>query len=206
MAPVNDRPFLELLLDQFELAGIHRVILAVGHLHEAIEKHFGTRYRDIVLDYSIEETLLGTGGAARLALTKVCEARSFVVNGDTLVNLDYQKMNDNHISRGYRVSMAVCEVDDISRYGQVVVDHDVVTGFVEKRSGMGKGLINAGVYLMDRDLLGDYTPWQRFSLEAEFLASEVRKFTIGAFRAGDFFLDIGIPEDYRRAQLLLGHR
>jgi len=202
MAPIGQRPFLELLLERLEQGGFEHVLISVGYLHHAIQEHFGSRYRGLDLEYIVEQTPLGTGGAARLGLSRITGPRAFVLNGDTLVGVDYRHMDHVHTVSQSCFSMAVCDVQDTSRYGQVILEHDRVVGFTEKKNGLGPGLINAGVYLMDRDLLSEHPLHEAFSLERDYLVPIAATVKPLAFIASGPFIDIGIPEDLERAQLM----
>ena len=200
MAPIRGRPFLELLLQRLERSGVERIILSVGYLHHVIQQHFGSRFGPIELEYVVEQSPLGTGGAVRLALTHAVDRQAFVLNGDTLVALDYRAMYQRYFAAKARIAIAVCEMEDTSRYGKVMVDGDIVTGFLEKQAYSGRGLINAGVYLLDRDLVSEHPTGEVFSFERDYLTPMVASLRPYAFRTQGEFIDIGVPEDYERAQ------
>ena len=202
MAPIGQRPFLELLLDRLEQGGVKRVLLSVGYLHHVIQEHFGARYRSLDLEYIVEQTPLGTGGAVRLGLSRITGPRAFVLNGDTLVSVDYRQMDYMHTVSQSCFSMAVCDIQDTSRYGQVTIEDGRVVGFSEKKSGLGQGLINAGVYLMDRDLLNEHPLDEVFSLERDYLVPMAAVVKPLAFITPGPFIDIGVPEDLEQAQRL----
>jgi len=202
MAPVAGRPFLCHVLDPLCNAGFEFAVLAVGYRHEAIRDYFGARYRDLELRYSVEATPLGTGGAMRLAARGIDAATPlFVLNGDTYVELDYRAMLDAHAAARATMSMAVCAVADVGRYGALELDGGTVTGFREK-GGDGAGHINAGTYLFARDLLDAIPDDTPYSFEQQLLVPEVKAIRPRAFLASGLFIDIGVPEDYARAQTL----
>lgn len=199
MAPVAGRPFLEFLLNQLKSAGCSRILLSVGHLHQAIEEHFGAAYRSVALDYIVEHEPLGTGGAIRAALAHATEESVLVLNGDTFLQVDYAAMMAFHAEEGAAMTMAVTRRQDIARYGGVVLDGRCVAGFQEKGRS-GSGWINAGSYVLRRVL-----PWPRelpekFSFEIDYLVPQLSRITPAAYLVDGFFLDIGVPEDLDRAQ------
>lgn len=202
MAPIGQRPFLELLFDRLDQGGVKHVLLSVGYLHHVIQEHFGPRYRSLDLEYIIERTPLGTGGAVRLGLSRITGPRAFVLNGDTLVGVDYRQMDRIHTVSQSCFSMAVCDIQDTSRYGQVTIKDGRVVGFSEKKNGLGQGLINAGVYLMDRDLLNEHPLDEVFSLERDYLVPMAGVVKPLAFITPGPFIDIGIPEYLEQAQRL----
>ena len=202
MAPVAGRPFLEHLLDLLVEAGFESAILAVGYRSEAIRGHFGERYRDMPLTYSIENHPLGTGGAIRLALRSATARDVFVVNGDTLADVDFRSMLEAHRSAVAAMTIAVHEVPDTARYGSLVLDGDRIQGFREK-GRHGPGWINAGVYVVPRSLFEHARPPDAFSFESDFLVPSIDSLKPLAFPTRGLFIDIGVPDDYTRAQRLL---
>jgi D-glycero-alpha-D-manno-heptose 1-phosphate guanylyltransferase len=207
MAPVAGRPFLEILLAQLRRSGCTRVLLSVGHRHEVIQEHFGTAFDGMALEYIVESAPLGTGGAIRLALAQVTEDAALVLNGDTFLDADYAAMMRFHAARfheagGAAVTLAVIHRDDVSRYGGVTIEGERVVGFEEKGRS-GPGYINAGTYVLARNLAWPPTLKEKFSIELDFFMPEIARLRPAAFIVDGYFLDIGIPEDYDRAQIEL---
>lgn len=203
MALVGGRPFLEILLDQLIGGGCNRVILSVGHLRDVIVQHFGNRYRGVGIDYAAEESPLGTGGAIRKALGLLTGQSAFVVNGDTYIDVPFTAMREFHDASGRPLTIAVVRVNNTARYGGVVIKDQRIAGFVEKGHN-GPGWINGGLYLIDRNF-----PWpaelpEPFSFEADVLVPFVSQTRPAAFLCDRYFLDIGVPEDFDRAQVELG--
>ena len=201
MAPVAGRPFLAWILDRLAQAGFDRAVLAVGYRHEVIEQHFGQTYRGVALHYSVEAQPLGTGGALRLAADYVGRWPVFVLNGDTFLDLDYRAMLAAHVKGGKQMSMAVCRVPDAGRYGALDLLGGHVRGFLEKGRA-GPGFINAGTYLLSQAVLERIPRGEPFSFEQQLLVPEVGVIRPAAFATAGLFIDIGVPEDYARAQQL----
>jgi D-glycero-alpha-D-manno-heptose 1-phosphate guanylyltransferase len=199
MAPVHGRPFLALVLDQLVDAGFETVILAVGYRHETIHAHFGNDYRGLVLRYSVESSPLGTGGAIRLAGAHARARDVFVLNGDTYLELDFRAMLHAHVRAAVSFSMAVCHVQDVARYGALELDDAIVRGFREKGRA-GPGWINGGTYILGPELRARLQPEGAFSFEHDLLMPKVGRIRPLAFRASGLFIDMGIPEDYLRAE------
>jgi D-glycero-alpha-D-manno-heptose 1-phosphate guanylyltransferase len=202
MAPVAGRPFLAWVLDRLIDADFESAVLAVGYRHEAIFDYFGANYRGMALHYSVENTPLGTGGAMRLAANHVTTLPVFVLNGDTYLELDYRAMLAAHRQSRASLSVAVCRVTDVSRYGALELEQDHIRGFLEK-GGTGSGYINAGVYLLASAILQQIPAGESFSFEQQLLVPRVRELCPLAFLTAGRFIDIGIPEDFERAQKLL---
>jgi D-glycero-alpha-D-manno-heptose 1-phosphate guanylyltransferase len=130
-----------------------------------------------------------------------------VVNGDTYVQLDHRALLSAHASQGAELTMAICEVPDVARYGALELSGTTVLGFHEK-GPPGAGWINAGVYVLGPGLCARFPSQQAFSFEQDLLVPQVRSIRPHAFPTTGLFIDIGIPEDYARAQTLLplGHQ
>lgn len=199
MAPVHGRPFLAAVLDELDAEGFCTAILAVGYRREAIQEHFGNSYKSLRLQYSVEAKPLGTGGAIRLALTETTAPNVFVLNGDTYLELDYRAMLKAQIEADADLTVAVHAVPDAARYGALDIADGYIQGFFEKgRSGPGS--INGGVYLMSRNLLDRYTLPAVFSFETDVLMRHVKDLKPLVFHTAGTFIDIGVPEDYTRAE------
>jgi D-glycero-alpha-D-manno-heptose 1-phosphate guanylyltransferase len=152
----------------------------------------------------VEDVPLGTGGAVRAALARCRDDHAFVFNGDTYLDLEADIVNLLWQERGNPIIVARA-VPDVARYGSLVVQDRAVKGFLEK-GGAGPGLINAGCYVLPRGILDDYQLGETFSLEADFLAGAVAGNRFDVFETEGLFIDIGVPQDYARAQTLLAGR
>lgn len=201
MAPIAGRPFLEILLGSLARKGFARVVLSLGFMAEKISDHFGTRFAGVDIAYVVEDTPLGTGGAIRLALEACTQNHVFVFNGDTYLDLEVQSLEQQWQAKRHQVVVGR-HVPDTSRYGRLVVDDGRITGFAEKGIA-GPGLINAGCYVLATDALARFSLNQPFSIETDYLVPEVISATMDVFVTEGMFIDIGIPEDYARAQTLL---
>lgn len=199
MAEVAGRPFLEHLLMRLAGQGVERVVLAVGYLRECIIDHFGHRWGGLDVAYSVEHEPLGTGGAIKQALRMVEPKPCFVLNADTWLDFDLRAMLQAHGQAESRLTIAVRPLDDVGRFGALEIEGGRVVGFHEKGRS-GPGAINAGVYLMEPSLLEGLGLPERFSIETDFLVPQVSRVRPLAFEAHGDFIDIGVPEDYVRAQ------
>lgn len=198
MAPIAGRPFLEIFLTSLARKGFRRVVLSLGYMAEKVVDHFGGQFVGMELVYEIENTPLGTGGAARQALTRCHADHVFVFNGDTFLDLEAANMEAHW--QAHRAPLIVArEVPDTARYGRLDTADGRVRGFAEKGE-VGRGLINAGCYVLPRDILDEFVPGQPFSLETDFLAKAVGVRRFDLFVTHGHFIDIGVPEDYARAQ------
>ncbi|WP_309476972.1 nucleotidyltransferase family protein [Trinickia acidisoli] len=207
MAPVNGRPFLEYQIDYWIGQGIEHFVLSVGYLHGAITAHFGSRYRDAAIEYAIEETPMGTGGGVLLAASRLTgEGPFLVLNGDTYFEVDLRSLAALHAERDSDWTLALFRSNEAGRYMGLSVAEDGRVHSLEVERGEVGALANGGVYLIEPDCLlhTGARPGDSVSLEQELLPSALRAGASlygMAFPGG--FIDIGVPDDYRRASEML---
>jgi D-glycero-alpha-D-manno-heptose 1-phosphate guanylyltransferase len=202
MADIAGRPFLEYVLDVLARRGFERVVLAVGYMGHCIQEHFGERYSGISLQYAVEQEPLGTGGALMFAASYAKSENVFVMNGDTLVAVDFESMEQLHNRVNSNWTIVLREVPDTGRFGAVRVVDGVVTSFAEK-GVRGKGLINAGVYLVRIPFIRRFQLGRVFSLEHDLLTRHLGTIHPVAFRTSGYFIDIGVPDQLERARVEL---
>ncbi|BDG07181.1 nucleotidyltransferase family protein [Anaeromyxobacter paludicola] len=195
MADVGGRPFLELVVAHLRSCGVREVVFSTGYKSEVIEAHFGDGARFGVAARCVREPEpLGTAGALRLALPFLGD-RALVLNGDTYVDVDVAAMLAAHLAAGAAATLAAVPREDASRFGRLVVEGDRLTGFEEKRPERAPGLINAGVYLLERRVIEAIPAGRAVSFERETLPGLLAAGApVGVFRHAGAFEDIGIPE------------
>jgi D-glycero-alpha-D-manno-heptose 1-phosphate guanylyltransferase len=196
MAPINDRPFLEYLLEDLNEKGINRVILAVGYKKEIIKSHFKEKYKNIDIIYSDEDIPLGTGGAIKKALTLAEDENIFIINGDTFFDVDLKEMYQFHKKNSSKLTLAIKEMEKFDRYGSLILEGDKIIKFEEKKY-VDKGYISGGIYLINRELLLEEKK-ETFSFEKEILENEKFQIEKYGYKSEGYFIDIGIPEAYYR--------
>ncbi len=201
MAPINGKPFLEYQLKQIHAAGLKRVILSTGYLGEQVQAYFGDSFMDMEILYSHEKEPLGTGGAVKLAFNQVKTPYAMIFNGDTMFKINLDMFFQRTIENLANVSIALRFVKDASRYGAVECDDEErILSFNEKSKIQQPGLINGGIYLISSRYFRKFDLPEVFSLEKDFFAPQVREGYFSGQVFDNYFLDIGIPEDYQRAQ------
>lgn len=206
MAPVNGRPFLEILLDHWLDEGVQRFILAVGYKFCAIRDHFGSFYRGARIDYSIEPEPMGTGGGTLLAIDSVEQERFFIINGDTFYPIPVKAMEKAHGEKNAHFTIALRRIENPDRYGTVHLDpQGRIDSFYPQKSEHATDLINGGVYLTERQFMKEiWRGWDgksKLSLENELFDSFIDgKNRIFGFIGEAPFIDIGVPSDYARFQ------
>lgn len=196
MAPINGIPFLEYILKYLQKNGVTKVILSVCYKWETIEGYFGNNYEGIELVYVVEDEPLGTGGAIKKSLNEVENKNVYIVNGDTFFNID---LNSLELQNGESIEIALKSMLNFDRYGCVETDkQNIVSSFTEK--GYRKeGNINGGTYLINKNIFNNYALPTKFSFE-EFMQNNFSTLQIKTKIFDSYFIDIGIPEDYQKAQ------
>lgn len=202
LAPVNGHPFLHYVFVHLKNHGIRKVVLSVGYMHEKIQSHFGKEYLGLEVAYAIEHEPLGTGGGIRLAMEQCTDAHVLAMNGDTLFKVPLTALFEAHMSGSADATLALRKVEDGSRYGTIDLDGKRITAFREKSPDRtGPQWINGGVYAMRRKTFMKNTEsGKAFSIEHDFFGKYSDRLLLHAFPTDAYFIDIGIPEDYARAQ------
>lgn len=197
MAPVNNKPFLEYLLSELNKQGVKKLILAVGYKADMIIEYFGNKYKDTEIEYSIEKTPLGTGGAIKKALEKISNENAIIVNGDTFSKVNLKKMLENHLEKQADLSIATKTMKEFDRYGQVLSENDRIVGFKEKQY-CEEGNINIGTYILRKKFFENIKTNETFSFENDIMEKYFDKMNFISYLSDSIFIDIGIPEDYAR--------
>ncbi|MBT0858551.1 nucleotidyltransferase family protein [Campylobacter coli] len=192
MAPINGKPFLAFVLEYLKKQGIAEIILSVSYKHELIQEYFKDEFHGVKIHYNIEKELLGTGGAIKDTL-KFVKNEAYVLNGDTLFNIDLKKLAlDNS-----KICIALKQMQNSDRYGTVNVDDQGFVTSFEEKVFKKQSLINGGIYLLKRDIFDTFDLEKKFSFE-EFLQKNYKVLKMQTQIFDDYFIDIGIPEDYER--------
>lgn len=201
MAPVAGQPFLHYILTYLENSGITHVILSLGYKHESIEEYVNKNSWSFSVSYSVENGPLGTGGAIKLALTKAKEDQVLIMNGDTFFEVDLDAFYHFHSLKKAEISIALKLLTDFDRYGNVQTDKDEkIIAFSEKQP-CRQGQINGGIYLINRDTIMMKTGKEKFSFETDVLQKYADSSSLYGFICSGYFIDIGIPEDYAKANI-----
>jgi D-glycero-alpha-D-manno-heptose 1-phosphate guanylyltransferase len=201
MAEVAGKPFLDYQLKFLKAYGIRKVVLSTGYLSSVIESHYKKSFEGIDISYAIEKQALGTGGATRHAMLNTVDEDVLVLNGDSFFGIDLKEFYRQHKENAADVSIALRHVDDTSRYGRIETTAGRVMAFNEKIEQSLPGSINGGVYILKKDLFFEHTPAETsFSIEKDFFTALTGTIRIFGFLFDNYFIDIGIPDDYQRAQ------
>jgi D-glycero-alpha-D-manno-heptose 1-phosphate guanylyltransferase len=204
MAPVSGKPFLHWVISYFQKQGVEKFIFSLGYKHEIIEeylnKEFTIRQSPVAIQLSIEETPLGTGGAIKLACEKATEQNVTIINGDTFFKINLQQLSSFHQEDKADCTLCLKPMQNFDRYGAVELnENNSIKKFSEKKF-YESGLINGGVYALNvKDFLDKNLP-EKFSLEKDYLEKFYTTGKLMGLIQDEYFIDIGIPEDYERAQ------
>ncbi len=203
MALIDNRPFLHWLIEKLVISDLTKITLLTGYLSQVIEDYFGDgTHFGARIKYSVEDTPLGTGGAFKKAVEQSASKYFLLLNGDTFCNIEYLKVLSKCLLEA-DVNMFLTKVEDVSRYGSINLDeNNFVESLVEKGSVKKSGLINAGIYLLKRNVTSGI-PEGFVSLETNILPDLIEKKRVHGVQVEGEFIDIGIPADYTRAQGLI---
>ena len=197
MAKIDGTPFLEILMDNMLHYGATEFILCVSYMREKISSYFGDSYKGCPIRYSIEEEPLGTGGAIKQAFDLFGLDKAVVINGDSFIKMDYTDFYKKN--SGQQLSIALKYMENASRYGLVETQEKYIRCFNEKSAEAKSGLINAGIYLINKSLW-QYAPGEaKFSFEKDILEKHINEIKATYYQTEDYFIDIGVPESYAQA-------
>lgn len=200
MAPVDGTPFISFVIAYLKKEGIENFIFSLGYKSEAITSYVDTHYKELHTKYIIETKQLGTGGAIKAACKEIKEKNVIVVNGDTLFTINLPNLSQFHETHTADCTIALKEMQNFDRYGAVELNEDNSIKAFKEKQFCTKGTINGGVYALTvSDLLTDNYP-EVFSFEKEYLEKNTGTKKLYGVINDDYFIDIGIPEDYQRFQ------
>lgn len=200
MAPVAGEPFLFHVINYLRSQGIERFIFSLGYMHDTIENYLSEKFSTLNYQCSIEEEPLGTGGAILLACGKATERNVAVVNGDTLYKADLHKAFLFHDHQMAECTLLLKPMKAFDRYGVVELNQEHLVASFREKQFYQSGNINAGIYLLNVSKFQDEEFPAKFSFEKDYLEKYYDKRRVYGLVQDNYFIDIGIPEDYRRAQ------
>lgn len=199
MAPLNGRPFINFVVDYFQGQGIEKFIFSLGYKHEIVVEHLNTQYATINMQYIIEEEPLGTGGAIKRACSKASEENIFITNGDTLFKVNTDEVINIHLQNKSVCTLALKPMKDSDRFGVVSIDGGKnIVRFNEKKY-YADGLINGGFYALNIPSFLNKNFPDKFSFEKDYLEKYCPDRKFFASIQDNYFIDMGIPADYKRA-------
>jgi NDP-sugar pyrophosphorylase family protein len=206
LVKIGEKAFLDILIDNLLMHGFKNIILSVGYLKEQIKNYFNYDYNkshDCLITFSEEEEPLGTGGALKEAKTQIRSNPFMVINGDSICKINFRSFIEFHIEKEAMLSMVLVRSNTAQDYGSVILDESQkITNFNEKITGGGENIINAGIYLMEKNIFACMPKQKKFSLEYELFPQIIKNRCYG-FLTESELIDIGTPERYEKAINLL---
>ena len=199
MAALNDRPFLQLLLEYAAGFGFKRFILAAGYMGDAIEKHFSGASPGFEVVVSREAEPLDTAGAVKHAAALIRTSQFLVMNGDSICRIDLRAFMEFHFSRHGKVSVAVAKTANAGSFGSITMGAGGRILSFREKSAAGAGYVNAGIYIMDKTVLDSVPPGARCSMERDLLPALISGGDVYGYETESRLYDIGTPEGYKDA-------
>ncbi len=202
MAAIGNKPFIHYLIEFLKQKSIEHFIFSVGYLHATIEEYLSSNYKELNYSISMETAPLGTGGAIKLATTKTRDENVLVCNGDTFYDVDIKKLSEFHFEKKAACTLSLKRMKNFDRYGVVELNEDCSIKIFKEKQFYKQGLINGGVYALNTQNFIEGSLPQKFSFEKDYLEKKVlvSNHHIFGIEQDGYFIDIGIPEDYERAQ------
>ncbi len=198
MAPVNGIPFINFVISYLKNEGVERFILSLGYKSEIIIEHVSKKFKDCDIEFVVEKEQVGTGGAIKLAFSKVIRENVLVLNGDTIFNIDIKYFSAFHLKNKADISVALKEMNNFSRYGSVEIDDFFLVKTFNEKKKCNKGYINGGVYALNKKSFLQENFSNVFSFEKDILEKSIGNKKIYGLPCEYYFIDIGIPEDYKK--------
>ncbi|MFA6119454.1 MAG: sugar phosphate nucleotidyltransferase [Parachlamydiales bacterium] len=204
LALINGIPFLDILISKLQSdAKIENIILSVGYKKEKIMG----RYKNLKnIQFCEEDSPLGTGGAIKKGLKTAGSQNVLILNGDTYVDFNSNELLDFHSKKNADITVLSNKIENVSRYGSLKIDPKTkrILSFDEKKENDKNvnGYINAGVYLMKKNVFDDFL-FDSFSIEKDFFPHSISSKNIFSYQTSSFFIDIGTKESFLEAQKLI---
>jgi len=199
MAPVAGKPFLSHIIDFLQQQGVKSFIFSLGYMHEVIEHFLQMSYPALNYQVCIEEEPLGTGGAIRLACSAATQENVLVLNGDTLFSIDAGKLMGFHLRETASCTLSLKPMKDFDRYGVVEINQEGSIQSFREKQYYQEGLINGGVYALNVQSFMELPFPDKFSFEKDYLEKYFSMQKMKGLIQDAYFIDIGIPEDFVRA-------
>ena len=198
MLEISYKPFICYLFDMLSFFKIDEVILCIHYQRHKFKKYFSTYYNKLKITFSEENKPLGTGGAIKNALKFVENDEPFLIlNGDSFLDIDLRVLKNFHVSNNLDLTITIKRMNNCKRYGQIILNNKKISKFLYPGNN-APGYINSGVYITHRQIFNSTTLKSTFSFEKDFLKKSINNVKSMCFKSDDYFVDIGIIEDYRK--------
>ena len=201
LAEVNGKPFISYLIDSLLKYNYNRFVFSLGYLKDNIIDYIQTNYPNLNVIFSVEDKPLLTGGAIRLALDYVESESVLILNADTYLGVDLDCLYQHHNKENSDITITLKPMYNFDRYGSVKFDNQNKIYSFEEKKHIDFGYINCGYIYLRKKIMLNYLINTPFSFENDFIKENMNKISINAFIDDSYFIDIGIPEDYLKANL-----
>ena len=199
MAPVAGKPFISYVIDYLLKQGVNKFVFSLGYLHEMIEGFLKENYPTLNYQIALEEEPLGTGGAILLSCNKAIEKNVIILNGDTLFKVNIPELLNYHIFHNAACTLSLKPMEQFDRYGVVEINKDGCIQSFQEKKYYENGLINGGVYALNIEKFKKINFDDKFSFEKDYLEKYFESEKMMGLIQDEYFIDIGIPEDFERA-------
>lgn len=204
LAPVKSNPVLYYIINYLIENGVDRIIFSLRYKSNLVIEFVKNNFGFIDYDFVVEKETLGTGGALALSLKSAKNDDVVVLNGDSIFKINLNNLYNFHNKANSNFSIALKSISNPVRYGTVELNNEgKIICFNEKDKTLRNGLINGGVYIVNKEFYLKSINKESFSLETDFLANDTNNKNIFGKIFNEYFIDIGIPEDYKRANVEL---
>ena len=192
-------PFLNLLIGYLVYNGFDKLIFSLGFMNEKIIDYLNNLTVSIKIEYVIENVPLGTGGGIKKAINIASTDNVLIINADTFFDVNIDNLYIEHLKYNPICSIALKKMINFERYGAVTIKNNKIQNFQEKKPTK-KGLINGGVILLNKNKFLSFDLSEKFSFENDFLSIKTKEKLILGLESEGYFIDIGVPDDYNKAQ------
>ncbi len=198
MAPINNIPFISFIVKYLQNEGVKKFIFSLGYKSEIVIDFLNDKFKDLEKEYIIETEPLGTGGAIK----KACEATNnedvLVINADTIFNVSLETLLAFHKQKKASCTIALKKLNNFDRYGVIECKSNYSIYNFKEKQFCETGSINGGVYALNIPAFTSKTLPEKFSFEKDYLENFVSENNFYAIEFQNYFIDIGIPEDYKK--------
>ena len=201
LAMVNKKPFISYLILKLTEQGVNHFIFSLGYKSELVIAYLESEFAELKKTYVVEDKPLGTGGAIKKACSKVIGDHVLVVNGDTMFTVNIAELENYHLMKQSDCTLSLKMMENFDRYGVVELNPDQTIKAFREKEFYASGLINGGVYLLNCRAFNNEDLPESFSFEKDYLERYFSKRSVHALVQNEYFIDIGIPEDYAKAQI-----
>jgi D-glycero-alpha-D-manno-heptose 1-phosphate guanylyltransferase len=204
MAEISGRPFLDFIIEHVASFGFRRFILCSGYKSMHITDYYINLDDGLTYVISEEKSRLGTAGAVANAKHLTTSKHILVLNGDSYCPANLQHLLDFHFNKNSKTTIVLAKIENPKDFGVITTSQqEIITGFNEKKKKSGPGLVNAGIYLFNSDVINSIPQRYPISLETEFFPTLIKKETVYGFTSHKNLIDIGTPERLKEAKNLL---